>query len=77
MYRSAYVDLCPPSLAGGPCRTVRRVPTSSGDAGARQRRRRRRGPRGLTSPNVYVTLGTMLDEADLLRLLLDASRRLN
>ena len=72
MYRGAYVDICPPSLAGEV------VP-----AGTRTYQRRPATPmRAATKPpwhvarpdlpNVYVTLGTMLDEADLLRLLLDA-----
>ena len=72
MYRGAYVDICPPSLAGetvpeGTPSYLRRPVTPTPAA-----------PRPPWQParadlrNVYVTLGTVLHEADLLRLLLDA-----
>jgi UDP:flavonoid glycosyltransferase YjiC (YdhE family) len=72
MYRGAYVDICPPSLAG------ESVPEET----PRYALRPADGPNGRAAvpwrladpalPNVYVTLGTVLDEAAVLRLLLDA-----
>ena len=72
MYRGAYVDICPPSLAGetvpnGTPTYPRRpaTPTRTGSQPPWQ-------PAHPGLPNVYVTFGTVLDEADVLRLLLDA-----
>jgi UDP:flavonoid glycosyltransferase YjiC (YdhE family) len=77
MYRGAYVDICPPSLAGetvpdGTATYLRRpaTPTPAGPQPLWQSARP-------DSPNVYVTLGTVLDERDLLRLLLDALADVN
>ena len=72
MYRGAYVDICPPSLAGetvpaGTARYLRRPATPTPPTLQAPWR-----PARPELPNVYVTLGTMLDEADVLRLLLDA-----
>jgi MGT family glycosyltransferase len=72
MYRGAYVDICPPSLAGEPVpagtRTYRRRPATPTPASQQPPWR----PARPELPNVYVTLGTVLDVADLRRLLLEA-----
>ena len=72
MYRGAYVDICPPSLAGeavpdGTPTYLRRpaTPTQAAPQPPWQLARPE-------LPNVYVTLGTVLDEAGVLRLLLTA-----
>ena len=72
MYRGAYVDICPPSLAGELLpsgtphflhRPANAAPVTSQPPWE---------PARADLPNVYVTLGTVLDEAAVLRLLLDA-----
>jgi UDP:flavonoid glycosyltransferase YjiC (YdhE family) len=72
MYRGAYVDICPPSLAGqtvpdGTLTYLRRPATPTQPAPQPPWQ-----PARPELPNVYVTLGTVLDEADVLRLLLTA-----
>ena len=66
MYRGAYVDICPPSLAGetvpgGTPMYPRRPATPSRTALQPPWQ-----PVWPDLPNVYVTLGTVLDEADVL-----------
>ena len=72
MYRGAYVDICPSSLAGevvpAGTRTYQRRPATAMPTATKPPWRVARPD----LPNIYVTLGTMLEEADLLRLLLDA-----
>ena len=72
MYRGAYVDICPPSLAGETVPdgtpTYLRRPSTPTRAAAQPPWQ----PARPELPNVYVTLGTVLDEADVLRLLLTA-----
>jgi UDP:flavonoid glycosyltransferase YjiC (YdhE family) len=71
MYRGTYVDICPPSLAGeavpaGTRSLPERPAARSNGADAPPWRPARPG-----LPNVYVTLGTVLDEPAVLRLLLE------
>jgi UDP:flavonoid glycosyltransferase YjiC (YdhE family) len=72
MYRGAYVDICPPSLAGETVpdgtATYLRGPATPTEAAPQPPWQ----PARPELPNVYVTLGTVLDEADVLRLLLSA-----
>ena len=72
MYRGAYVDICPPSLAGetvpGGTPTYLRRPATPRPPAPKPPWQ----PARPDLPNVYVTLGTVLDEADVLRLLLNA-----
>lgn len=72
MYRCAYVDICPPSLAGeavpGGTPTYLRRPATPVPTAEKPPWQ----PARPDLPNVYVTLGTALDEVDVLRLLLDA-----
>ena len=72
MYRGAYVDICPPSLADetvpSGTRTYQRRPATPSPDPPKPPWR----PVRPDLPNVYVTLGTALDEPGLLRILLDA-----
>lgn len=64
LYRGPYVDICPPSLRGdGPPPGTDVRPLRAGEPVRAASRSDR--------PLVYVTLGTALEEPDLLRLLLD------
>ncbi|MGZ4410052.1 MAG: glycosyltransferase [Gaiellaceae bacterium] len=72
MYRGAYVDICPPSLAGeivpNGTQTFMHRPANATPAGPQPPWKRARPD----LPNVYVTLGTVLDEAEVLGRLLEA-----
>jgi UDP:flavonoid glycosyltransferase YjiC (YdhE family) len=77
MYRCAYVDICPPSLAGeavppGTPTFLRRPATPTLPTPQRPWQPARPG-----LPNVYVTLGTALSKADVLPVLLGALADVN
>lgn len=66
-FRGLYVDICPPALAGaeplGPCVRLRPAEPSQGPPPP---------PAGVETPFVYATMGTIWNEPELFRVLLDA-----